>query len=1304
MNPWRHDNDSDTTDFAKHAADSPKPADPAGKDDVASISSVGQVSSRQTPSVGMQLVNNIPTIRSRVTVVCAECKKQKLKCDRRMPCESCTKRNTVSRCIYTPAAIEKVDVTSINNRLRVVEGSLNALGVPTQGYQQHLQSGLPWQAGPHLFMQQTQAHLGHIPAIGAPSYSIPGVYASAVAANSSTHTDARLSGSTLGPRIPRVLALANNSRGASVAAPLDGAAALWVRECSAELALEFPLATRQSDCDPWDSTQTSRSVVGNMVSSEKARLDLQPIDRELSRNMPLFGFGRKRSLPAAQRLAMFAGLSIPSTPTNNMSRENRPKGVESQDATMDVEEVPNTISDMYEVLAIELLKRLPPRRTRSVMISRLRIAILAEGMSCIPFNVLCARIEAVCSYTSETCEGPMSSSAKPSAPSFSSIAEAAVCLAFGALIWATEASIRGTARAAAGRSSLEAFSADAGLERMGAHHLTQPPSDPSYSQASEGNSFSDCDAEPDRPDLTTAFALYRLARLALSMNTARHGHAARDPALIHTYILSARYLLLAHATSTDCQDALVPAELPGLVGTLVWEARAMGLGVDPDEFDPPDNDENYSEAKTVQSENGLFTFVKREDGTGYPQTQSSINRMSLFMKEVRRRLWWEVVWLDILVSDAYGYNATIQYGEYTTRCPSNVDDTRFNPDSTIVPPPDDSLPERNLTFGIVKIRLIEIAKRVPLRIFRSGLVPNSEDSGNSGISVAQKIADDIVKWLNDLPERLKLGGTEEDEIPPIDSSPPPMTPLRPPAVARPQPEHDAARALLITQRCDLAFMAYFSIMRLFTPTVCPSAFTTIQQGSDFSWLWNKSSIPPERKFIALKAVEPALAIVHAAQVQMTYAPDVPFATYHMYIFPRRLFDAAVVLAYVAIQQPLYTSPVVTDAVRVAIDILAHILKRDTSRNGQPTVQKTEAETILEMLLNRAEKARQRSTPIAAGVKRKHDEVEAETSQFDGSFRLPFMGSGIINQYRTPSEERSPDRNVTTSSEIAGTVEHRSSPVFVCSNAATLHDDSRSQVSKNMKSKSKQHKHVPVVGIRQRLKDRINAVHAPNIPHSAVTQAASDRYASSPTHSQAISDYRPQLTHSQYSSGPPPRFSSEMSSASPISPLSTYDAHDGARSTGGMTEHASGEAGFMLPVAHPVDSTPQQAPSSFPSSMYHYQMSGQGYSASPLQPTGYDPSMTAHSSVPDSDPNAHHHSNMSYSNSIGSANDQGDGMSSSFNTHIQTPFSTIISQSSGLYTQLDPSQQSQSQPSAWHGSEGHDSGSVPQHWNTPSFMN
>ncbi|KZT04866.1 uncharacterized protein LAESUDRAFT_615143, partial [Laetiporus sulphureus 93-53] len=56
-------------------------------------------------------------IRSRITV----CKRLKLKCDRRTPCSSCIKRDTVQRCVYSQAAAEKIDVQSLHNRVLQLE-------------------------------------------------------------------------------------------------------------------------------------------------------------------------------------------------------------------------------------------------------------------------------------------------------------------------------------------------------------------------------------------------------------------------------------------------------------------------------------------------------------------------------------------------------------------------------------------------------------------------------------------------------------------------------------------------------------------------------------------------------------------------------------------------------------------------------------------------------------------------------------------------------------------------------------------------------------------------------------------------------------------------------------------------------------------------------------------------------------------------------------------------------------------------------------------------------------------------------
>ncbi|KAF8804356.1 hypothetical protein BYT27DRAFT_7243763 [Phlegmacium glaucopus] len=104
-----------------------------------------------------------PQIRSRITVVCAECKRLKLKCDRRAPCGSCTKRGTVERCIYSPAAAEKVDLHSLNNRLMQVEATLALVtsGQNTPAFQSTYPLAQLSNAGPSSQNQGSHQHHHH---------------------------------------------------------------------------------------------------------------------------------------------------------------------------------------------------------------------------------------------------------------------------------------------------------------------------------------------------------------------------------------------------------------------------------------------------------------------------------------------------------------------------------------------------------------------------------------------------------------------------------------------------------------------------------------------------------------------------------------------------------------------------------------------------------------------------------------------------------------------------------------------------------------------------------------------------------------------------------------------------------------------------------------------------------------------------------------------------------------------------------------------------------------------------------------
>ncbi|KAI1282854.1 fungal-specific transcription factor domain-containing protein [Xylaria sp. FL0933] len=58
------------------------------------------------------------------------------------------------------------------------------------------------------------------------------------------------------------------------------------------------------------------------------------------------------------------------------------------------------------------------------------------------------------------------------------------------------------------------------------------------------------------------------------------------------------------------------------------------------------------------------------------------SRFSPFEAELRRRLWWQLIVLDIRAAEDRGTNTVIARGSYDTRLPHNIDDDEFGPDTT----------------------------------------------------------------------------------------------------------------------------------------------------------------------------------------------------------------------------------------------------------------------------------------------------------------------------------------------------------------------------------------------------------------------------------------------------------------------------------------------------------------------------------------------------------------------------------------------------------------------------------------------
>ncbi|KAI0452485.1 fungal-specific transcription factor domain-containing protein [Xylaria acuta] len=82
-----------------------------------------------------------------------------------------------------------------------------------------------------------------------------------------------------------------------------------------------------------------------------------------------------------------------------------------------------------------------------------------------------------------------------------------------------------------------------------------------------------------------------------------------------------------------------------------------------------------------------------QDGDGTPHS-----RLTPFEAEQRRRLWWQLIVLDIRAAEDRGTGTIIARGSYDVRLPHNIDDVEFGPDTTT--PLRDRPGPSDATFGL----------------------------------------------------------------------------------------------------------------------------------------------------------------------------------------------------------------------------------------------------------------------------------------------------------------------------------------------------------------------------------------------------------------------------------------------------------------------------------------------------------------------------------------------------------------------------------------------------------------------------
>lgn len=291
------------------------------------------------------------------------------------------------------------------------------------------------------------------------------------------------------------------------------------------------------------------------------------------------------------------------------------------------------------------------------------------------------------------------------------------------------------------------------------------------------------------------------------------------------------------------------------------------------------------------------------------------------------------------------------------------------------------------------------------------------------LDVVGQAESEIQQYLLDLPQAFKLDIDADPADPGYTLS---SSTLPSPSAAEIPPPH------LIIQRCELVAIAHQLVLKLFHP-----------------FLRRSNVRPPDNAMNA--SINASHAIIHASRVAQgvwqrhggggpgRYSSigtnNIPSSHGVFYPFARQLFDATVVAAHVVIQAPQsVVAKVALEDVRVALDVLrdpalATGRGRAPSRGGIEGCP-SEAVTIVEMMLRKAEMAKRNYIPATAGVKRKHEEVDDGVAK---GFWLPYVGSGVATESSSTGSpvnghiQASPRAKLSDKPFAPETLQHRGVP-------------------------------------------------------------------------------------------------------------------------------------------------------------------------------------------------------------------------------------------------------------------------------------
>lgn len=344
------------------------------------------------------------------------------------------------------------------------------------------------------------------------------------------------------------------------------------------------------------------------------------------------------------------------------------------------------------------------------------------------------------------------------------------------------------------------------------------------------------------------------------------------------------------------------------------------------------------------------------------------------------------------VSDSMGHAPFIPDNSFTAKIPTDVDENSFSPSSTSVPAPSND--DHGAKYFGLKIRclinfsfliilttltlsnhsLAQLVKSVKKRTFKDPLIdsnsPESLSLEDAGLFEAE-----VTNFLSDLPPAFQLD---------VDSC---LSTLNGPSESS-SPTGPSPSPYLIAQQCELVVTSQRLILKLYLPFL-----------KSFHHRANTQAILTTIN--AAHVVINASRVLHALYKQPSGVRRPGPALFDLYSFGQALFDAAVICAHSAIQQPtaIWAKAALEDVASALVVMKDPMVATGRGpMNGGVEGSVSEAVQVIEMLKKKAESVKGAGSGAVesnTGSKRKHDEIGTGGDRLLGGF-LPYVGAAVAS--------------------------------------------------------------------------------------------------------------------------------------------------------------------------------------------------------------------------------------------------------------------------------------------------------------------